>query len=64
MAMGKRGDDQENLFVTHQQFRSQSHPFYQTVNRILRKNGFDKYVEVCCERFYKKDARAGLAPGV
>lgn len=62
--MGKRGDDQENLFVTHQQFRSQSHPFYQTVNRILRKNGFDKYVEGCCARFYKKHGRPGLAPGV
>jgi hypothetical protein len=35
MAMGKRNDEQEDLFVTHQQLRSQSHPYYRAVNRIL-----------------------------
>jgi transposase len=65
VAMGKREGEQEDLFVTHQQLRSQSHPFYRTVNRILRDQGFDRYVEGLCAKFYaKKMGRPGLAPGV
>ena len=65
MAMGKRGEEQEDLFVTHQQLRSQSHPFYRAVNGILREKGFDGYVEEVCARYYhRKMGRPGLAPGV
>jgi transposase len=65
MAMGKRGDEQEPLFVTHQQLRSSSHPYYTVVNKILREAGFDKYAEGLCARFYaRKVGRPGLAPGV
>jgi|GEM_PF-6094093 hypothetical protein len=35
MAMGTRDGEQEDLFVTHQQLRSQSHPYYRTVNKVL-----------------------------
>jgi transposase len=63
--MGKREGEQEDLFVTHQQLRSQSHPFYRTVNRILADQGFDRHVERLCAKFYaKKMGRPGLAPGV
>lgn len=65
MAMGKREGEQESLFVTHQQLRSQSHPFYRAVNRVLGEHGFDRYVEKLCAKFYaKKMGRPGLAPGV
>lgn len=65
VAMGKREGEQEDLFVTHQQLRSQSHPFYRAVNRVLREEGFDRYVERVCAKFYaKKMGRPGLAPGV
>jgi len=65
MAMGKRAGEQEDLFVTHQQLRSQSHPYYQAVNRILAEKGFDKQAEETCARFYaKKMGRPGMAPGV
>ena len=65
MAMGKRGDEQETLFITHQQLRSQSHPYYRAVNRILAEKGFDRYAEAACARFYaKKMGRPGMAPGV
>jgi transposase len=65
MAMGKRGGEQEDLFVTHRQLRSQSHPFYRTVNRILADQGFDRHVEGLCGKFYaKKMGRPGLAPGI
>lgn len=65
MAMGKREGEQEDLFVTHQQLRSQSHPFYRAVNRILADQGFDRHVERLCSKFYaKKMGRPGLAPGI
>ncbi len=63
--MGKREGEQEDLFVTHQQLRSQSHPFYRAVNRVLGEQGFDRYVERLCSKFYaKKMGRPGLAPGI
>jgi transposase len=65
MAMGKRAGEQEDLFVTHQQLRSQRHPYYQTVNRILAEKGFDRHAETVCARFYaKKKGRPSMAPGV
>jgi transposase len=65
MAMGKRGSEQEDLFVTHQQLRSQSHPFYRAVNKVLGEKGFDRHVEGLCARFYaRRMGRPGLAPGV
>ena len=63
--MGKREGEQEDLFVTHQQLRSQSHPFYRSVNRVLADQGFDRYVQGLCSKFYaKKMGRPGLAPGI
>ncbi len=63
--MGKREGEQEDLFVTHQQLRSQSHPFYRAVNRVLADQGFDRYVERLCSKFYaEKMGRPGLAPGI
>lgn len=65
MALGKHGDEQEDLFVTHQQLRAQSHPYYRAMNRILAEAGFDRYAEELCARFYaKKMGRPSLAPGV
>lgn len=65
MALGKRGDEQEDLFVTHQQLRAQSHPYYQAMNRILAEAGFDRYAESLCAKFYaKKVGRPSLPPGV
>jgi transposase len=65
MSMGKRGEEQEDLFVTHQQLRTQSHPYYKMVNRILAEHGFDKHAEEVCAKFYsKKMGRPSLPPGV
>jgi transposase len=65
MAMGKREGEQENLFVTHQQLRSQSHPYYQAINKVLGEKGFDRHAEKTCAKFYaRKMGRPSLAPGV
>ena len=63
--MGKRGEEQESLFVAHHQLRSQSHPFYRELNRKLNDKAFDRYAEDLCAKFYaRKVGRPGLAPGV
>ena len=40
------------------------HPFYERLNRLLDKRGFDEFAESACESFYAKTGRPGLAPGV
>ncbi len=63
--LGNRGNEQDDLFVTHQQLRGQSHPFYKAVNRILAAKNFDRFVEGLCKKFYsRKMGRTSVAPGV
>jgi transposase len=64
MAMGKSGDEQEDLFVTHSSVRSEGHPFYEALNKVLRAQGFDGYVEQLCEKFYAKNGRPSIPPGL
>ena len=45
--------------------RSQSHPYYQAVNKVLAEKGFDRFAEKTCAKFYaKKMGRPSMAPGV
>jgi transposase len=65
MAMGTRDGEQEELFVTHQQLRTEGHPYYVAVNKVLAGHGFDRFAEAACRKFYaKKMGRPGIAPGV
>jgi len=64
MAMGKKGDSQDGLFVAYHQMRSAGHPFYRALDGVLREHGFDRYAEKKCARFYHPVVgRPGLAPG-
>ena len=63
--MGSKDDEQGGLFVTYRDVpRSAGHPFYGALESILRANGFDRFVERECERFYSGRGRPSLAPGV
>ena len=65
MTMGKTGEEQDELFVTHGSLRtSGGHAFYDALDRVLRKQGFDKHVEKLCAPFYAKRGRPSVAPGV
>ena len=66
MAMGKSGDEQEQLFVTQESLRNTGgHPFYEALNRVLKKNKFDRFAEDLCQPFYaRKMGRPGVPPGV
>lgn len=65
MAMGHKDDEQDELFVTHAGLRKGGgHPFYEALDKVLKSQGFDKFVEELCEPFYAKGGRPSIAPGV
>jgi len=54
MAMGRRETQQQGqLWIPASEVaRSPGHPFYERLNRILAKHGFDAFVERECRRYY------------
>ena len=66
MSMGRGSKEkQAGLWIESESLRqSPGHPFYKELNRVLRKHGFDEFVEKKCAPFYaKKKGRPSLAPG-
>jgi transposase len=67
MAMGKRREQQQPLFIaTKDVVSGPGNPFYDRLNQILVEHKFDRKVEALCRRFYKSDKRGrpSMAPGV
>jgi len=65
MAMGKRKPDEQASFwiPTAELPRTGGHPFYEQLNKILDAEGFDRFVEELCRKFYAdKRGRPSLAP--
>jgi transposase len=67
MSLGKRGPDekQESIWIEASRLAMpDGHPFYERLNHLLNKRGFDSFAELACQRFYAKVGRPGLAPGI
>jgi len=67
MAMGSRKrEEQGALWIAVGELpQSGGHPFYQQVNKILEAEGFDRFAEERCRRFYAKQmGRPSLPPAV
>ena len=68
MAMGKRTERQELLFIATDQLRpSAGHPFYQKLNGVLEEFGFDRWLEQRCAQYYEQEEKRGqpsIPPGV
>jgi len=67
MALGKaRKKQQGSLWVETRQLEAHGpNPFYEQINRILEKRGFDRRVERACRKYYaEKMGRPSLAPGI
>jgi len=68
MAMGKRKERQEALFVTYGNLpRSAGHPFYVKLNQLLAEAGFDRWIEQRCQPYYAQEEKRGqpsIPPGV
>src|ERR671918_124679 len=65
MAMGTRETEQSVLWVATSDLpKSPGHPFYTRLNALLDADGFDRFVEDRCQRFYAPVmGRPGLEPG-
>ncbi len=67
MAMGKRRRDEQGTFwiPTAQLPQSCGHPFYERLSEILDDEGFDRFVEERCRKFYAdKMGRPSLPPAI
>ncbi len=67
MSLGKRGPDekQEPIWIEAARLATPARPpFYERLNRLLARRGFDAFAESARESFYSKTGRPGLAPGV
>jgi transposase len=67
MALGKRKPVEQPLFITLEELNVRSHPYYDSVNKVLDAHQFDPFVEQLCAKFYDdggKGGRPGLAPGI
>src|SRR5436190_3629506 len=67
MAMGQRRDRQQDLWIATTDLpKARGHVFYDRVNDILSKEGFDAFAERECIQYYKSAVmgRPSVAPGV
>ena len=65
MSLGRRTERQEPLWVScHEMPESPGNPFYQNLNAILDKDGFDAFVENLCVPYYAGNVgRRSIVPG-
>lgn len=66
MALGKRVTEQQpDLFITANLLpRTPGHVFYEKLNELLARHGFDRFAEAACLGFYKDGGRPGIPPGI
>jgi transposase len=68
MAMSKRSSEeqQEEIWIAHTELaRAPGHPFYERLNEVIERAGFDEFVEGKCTRFYHaRLGRPSLRPGI
>ena len=67
MAMGtrKQRERQEPLWYRSELPEAPGHPFYKRLNEVLEREGFDRFCEErCCKFYHEKLGRPSLAPGL
>jgi len=66
MALGKREESRQQEFwtPTASLAAGPGHIFYDKLNQVLAKAGFDKIVEELCRPFYASTGRSSVPPGV
>jgi transposase len=68
MAMGKRKQRQESLFIMADDLpQSDGHPFYRQLNALLAEADFDGWIERRCAGFYEQEETRGqpsIPPGI
>ena len=66
MSMRRQEPEQKRMWVaSHELPRSPGHVFYEKLNEVLQRGGFDRYVEELCEPYYAEgEGRPSIHPGV
>ncbi len=68
MSLGRKSDQRttEDLFINYSDIpKGPSHPFFNRLDRILRKHDFDRFCEELCAPFYAEImGRPSIPPGV
>jgi transposase len=66
MALGRRRDEQQEMWVTTTSLpKSEGHVFYRKLNQLLAEADFDRMVENICRPFYHNHiGRPSIPPGV
>ena len=66
MALGKRSDEQQEMWVATTSLpKSQGHVFYRKLNQLLAEADFDRTVEKLCRPYYHSHiGRPSIPPGV
>ena len=66
MALGRRKSERQDALwiATDEVAKGPGHPFYARLNAIFAEAGFDRWIEKRCQRFYAKEGRPGIPPGV
>ena len=65
MGTRKHRERQEELWYRNELPEAPGHPFYQRLNEVLERDGFDRFCEGRCREFYhEKLGRPSLAPGM
>lgn len=64
MGLGRQGDQQGTMYLAWDEIpRSRGHAFYDRLQQILRKSGFDAFAEKLCKPFYSDKGRPSIPPG-
>jgi transposase len=66
MALGKRPESrQQELWIAAAEVAgTPRHVFYERLNRLLAKAGFDDWIEKLCRRHYAEEGRRSIPPGI
>ena len=65
MSMRRRPNElPQELFLPLTRLYAPGNPFYERLNGIFHRNGFDSFAEELCEPFYKQGGRPSIPPGV
>ncbi len=65
MSLGRRKEQQSSMWLSYDQLpQSQGHVFYERLQKLLRQEEFDTFLEKLCAPFYaEKLGRKSIPPG-
>ena len=65
MSLGRSKEQQRSMWLSYDQMpQSKGHVFYERLQKLMRQEGFDPFLENLCAPFYAKNlGRKSIPPG-